>query len=84
MYVNMHIGLAIWRFGDVELQKYNWLRQVVFQAAVASAMESALESAVFVSWADVHLFLCVSGLSADDLQCHFGKEGIRPCGFDEA
>jgi hypothetical protein len=60
----------------------------VFGAEVASALESALESAldsaVCVGWAEVHLFLCVSSASADSLRCHFGKEGIRASGFDEA
>jgi len=56
----------------------------VFWAEVASALESALESAVCVGWAEVHLFLCVSSEYADFLQCHLGKEGIRVCGIDEA
>jgi hypothetical protein len=58
---------------------------VVFWAEVASALASALElaldSAVCVGWAEVHLFLCVSSTSADSLQCHFGKEGIRLSGL---
>jgi hypothetical protein len=33
---------------------------------------------------EVRLFLCVSIMSADSLLCHFGKEGIRLIGFDEA
>jgi hypothetical protein len=32
----------------------------------------------------VHLFLCVSSVSADSLRCHFGKEGSRAFGYDEA
>jgi hypothetical protein len=61
---------------------------VVFLAEVALALELALElaldSAVCVGWAEVHLFLCVSSMSADTLRCHFGKEGIQASGFDEA
>jgi len=60
----------------------------VFRAEVASALESvlesALDSAVCVGWAEVHLFLCVSSVSADSLRCHFDKEGSRASGFDEA
>jgi hypothetical protein len=59
----------------------------VFQGEVAlaleSAVESALDSAVCVGWADVHLFLCVSSGSEDCLGCHCGKEGIRASGFNE-
>jgi hypothetical protein len=33
---------------------------------------------------EVHLYLCVSRVSADSLRCHFGKEGCRMIGFDEA
>jgi hypothetical protein len=62
--------------------------RVVFRAEVASALESALElalnSAVCIGWAEVHLFLFVSGTSVDTLLCHFGKEGIRASGIDEA
>jgi len=47
-------------------------------------MQSALDSAGCVGWAEVHLFLCVSSASADSLLCHFGKEGIRASGFEEA
>jgi hypothetical protein len=60
----------------------------VFRAEVALALESAPESAqdsaVCVSQAEVHLFLCVSSASADSLRCHVGKEGIQAFGFDEA
>jgi len=60
----------------------------MFRAEVVSALEaapeSALESAVCVGWAEVHLFLYVSSVSADFLRCHVGKEGIWVCGYDEA
>ena len=47
-------------------------------------VESALESALCVGQVEVHLFLCVARVSADSLRCHFGKEGSRTFGFDEA
>jgi len=47
-------------------------------------VESAQESALCVGQVEVHLVICVSSLSADCLQCHFGKEGSRTVGFDEA
>jgi hypothetical protein len=60
----------------------------VFGAEVASSLESALQSAldcaVSVGSAEVHLCLCVFSVSADSLRSHFGKEGIRACGFDKA
>ena len=49
-----------------------------------SALESALEMAICVGWAEVHLFLSVSSVSADSIQCDCGKEGIQLCGVDEA
>jgi hypothetical protein len=54
------------------------------ESALVAALESAQDSAVWVGWAEVHLFLCVSSVSADHLQCYFGKEGIWESGFDEA
>jgi len=47
-------------------------------------VESALGSAHCVSRVEVHLFLCISSESADSMRCHFGKEGSRTFGFDEA
>jgi len=47
-------------------------------------VELALESALCVGRVEVHLFPCVSSMSADSLGCHFGNEGSRPFGFDEA
>jgi hypothetical protein len=65
-----------------------WLSRVVFGAVVElprrSALEPALESAVHVSWVEVHFMLCVFSVSADVLQCMSGKEGIQAGGFDEA
>ena len=52
--------------------------ELAFWAEVASA----LESAVSISRVEMHQFLCVSSMSADSLQCHFGKKSIRPAGFD--
>ena len=61
---------------------------VVFRAEVVSALESAMlsamESAVCIGWAEVHLYLCVSSASVDSLGCHVGKKGIRVSGFDKA
>jgi len=78
-YVSAHIRPANCRFGNVELQNYYRLGQVASWAEVAVA----LGSAVCVGQVEVHLFLRVSCVSADTWQCHFGKEGIRPCGFDK-
>jgi len=49
---------------------------VVFRALVASALESALS----VGWAEIHLFLCISSESADSLQYHFAIER-HPAGW---
>jgi hypothetical protein len=57
---------------------------VVFRAEVVSTLESALESAVRVGWAEVHLVLCVSIRSAEDMRCHIGKQDTWACGLDEA
>jgi len=34
--------------------------------------KSGLESALSVGRVEVHLYLCVSSVSADSLRCHFG------------
>jgi hypothetical protein len=60
------------------------LWRVVFLEEVVSALELAMKSTVCVAWAEVHLFLCISSMSADVLRCHLGKQGTRVCGFDEA
>ena len=54
------------------------------RVACRAEVESALESAHCVGQGEVHLFLCVSSVSADSLRCHFGKEGSRAFGYDEA
>jgi len=54
------------------------------QVVCPSDVESALESALCVGRGEVHLFLCVSSVSAHWLRCHFVKEGSRMCGYDEA
>jgi hypothetical protein len=51
--------------------------RVVCRAEVALV----LESAVSVGWVEVHLCLTVASMYVDTLQCHFGTEGIRTCGF---
>jgi len=88
MFVNTHVGPAYRCVRDVQHQICYRLRQGVFRAdaasAVESALESALESAVSVGWAEVHLFDCICRVSADGLWCHYGKEDILVCGFDEA
>ena len=47
-------------------------------------MALALESAVCFGRVEVHLFLCVSSRSAENLRRHLGKDGIWPGGFGEA
>jgi len=56
------------------------------RGGVSSGFSSEVGSgdAVCVGWAEVHLFLCLSSVSADCLRWHLGKEGIQACGFDEA
>jgi len=80
LYANTYIRPAYWRFQKVELCKCYRLGRVACRAEV----ESALVSALCIGRVEVHLFLCVSIVSADTLQCHFGKEGSRIFGFDEA
>jgi hypothetical protein len=64
----------------VELQKCYQLARVACRVKV----ESALEAALCVGRVEVHLFLCISSVSADALQCHFGKEGSETFGYDKA
>jgi len=80
MYVNMHIWLANWWFGNIVLRNWDQLGHVVCPANVASA----LELAVCVGLVEVHFLLCVSSVSVDCLGCHFGKHGIQTWGFDES
>jgi hypothetical protein len=84
----MYIQLANKQFEKYELWKCYRLRWVVFWPAVASPLELALELAVelpvCVGWVEVHLFLCISSISPDALQCHFGDESNRLYGVDEA
>jgi len=80
LYANTYIRPANWWFQQVALRKCYRLGRVVCLAEV----ESALESALCVGRVEVHLFLCMSSVSADSLRCHFGKEGSRTFGFDEA
>ena len=78
--MNVNIRPANWRCQTVELRRCYRLGRVVCRAEV----ESALESALCVGQGEVHLFFCVSSMSADSLRCHFGKEGSRAFGYDEA
>jgi hypothetical protein len=70
-YANMYIQLANCLFRDDDHRKCYRLRQVVFCAEVALALELALELAldlpVCVGWAEVHLFLCVSSALPNSL-----------------
>jgi len=71
-YVNTHIRPAYcWYWGGEQWKCYLLMR-LDFWAAVASALqvalESALESAVCLGWAKVHLFLCVPSVCADSLR----------------
>jgi len=52
--------------------------------ACRAEVESAMESVLCEGRAVVQLFLSVSRVSADSLPYHFGKEGSRTFGFDEA
>jgi len=80
LYVTTYIRLANWGFGNFKLRKCYQLGRVACLAEVVSAPESA----VCIGRVKVHLFLCICSMSADSLWCHFGKEGSRTCGFDEA
>jgi len=80
LYANTYIRPANWWLQQVDLRKSCRLGR----AACLAEVESALESALCVGRVEVHLFLCVSRVSAHSLQCHFGKEGSRTFGFDEA
>jgi hypothetical protein len=62
----------------VELRKCYQLVRVACCAGVVSALDSAL----FIGRGEVHLFLCLSTVSADSLWCHFGKEGSWTFGYD--
>jgi len=77
LYSNMYIPGANWQFEKVEFQKCYRLGLVACRAVV----ELALESALCVRRVQVHLFHCISSMSADYLWCPFGKEGSRPLGF---
>ena len=50
--------------------------------AVRPEVSSAWKSAVCVGRVELHLFVCVSSMSANSLRCHFGQEGIRPDDVD--
>jgi hypothetical protein len=52
------------------------------EVMIWAEMVSAQYSAVCIGQFEMHLIHCVSSVAADRLQCHFGKEGIRPSGFD--
>jgi len=80
LYSNTYIRQANWRFEKVEPRKCYRLGWV----ACGAVVESALESALCVGRVEVHLFYCVSSVSADSLRCHFGQEGSRTFGFDKA
>jgi len=80
MYVNIHNWPANWHFGPGEHRNHYQLWWVAFRDEVASP----LKSAVCVYQVEVCLFLRVSIVTADTLPCHFGNEGIRQLGFDEA
>jgi len=80
LYANTYIRPANWWFQQVELKKCYRLARVACLAEVELAMESAL----CVGRVEMHLFLCVSTVSAESLWCHFGKEGSQTFGFDEA
>jgi len=80
LYANMYIRPPNWWFQQVKLWKCYWLGRVACLAEV----EWTLESALCVGRVEVHLFLCVSSVSAESVRCHFGKEGSWTFGFDES
>jgi len=84
--VNTYIQLVNGWCGSVELRQCDKVAQVAFHVDVKFRAEetSALESAVCVGRMEMHMFLSIPSVSPDSLRCHFGKEGIRPSGFDEA
>jgi len=47
------------------------------------AWRREVASVVCVEQVSVHLFHCFFSMPADSFTCHFGKEGIQKCGFDE-
>jgi hypothetical protein len=59
------------------LERVRWV-------ACSADVESAVESALWDWWVEVHLFRCISTVSADSLWCHFGQEGSLSFGFDDA
>ena len=80
LYAITYIWPANWRFQKVKLRKC----QPLWWVACRAEVESALEAALCGGWVEVHLLICVCSVSADSLQCNFGKEGSRTFGFDEA
>ena len=74
-----YVNTANCQFGNVEL----WHCYQVAWVAIREQVASALESAVYVGLAEVHLFPWVSSVSADSWRCHIGKKDIHPGGFDE-
>jgi len=68
------------------------MAQLVFSAEMAFAQESVLgppietpvDSAVCVGWAEVSQYLSISCVSPDFLRYHVGGEYIRPIDCDEA
>jgi len=48
------------------------------------AFGAEVTSAVCITQVKVHLFVCLPSKSAHPLQGYLGREGIRPCGSDEA
>jgi hypothetical protein len=80
MYLNIHIWAALCQFVNIMLQNWYQWERVVFEGEPVSA----LVAAVYLADMEVHMFVCVSSMSADSLSCHFGKEGIQPCGIDKA
>jgi len=80
LYANMYIRQANCWFQQVELRKCYRLGRV----ACLAELESALESALCVRRVEVLLFLSLSSVSADSLQCHLGKEGSWTFSVNEA
>jgi hypothetical protein len=79
MYVNKHIQSAKWQFGRLELRNI-YLLGLAFRPEVASA----LQFSVCFSQVELHMFLCITIVSAYSLWCHLVKAAIQLCGLDQA
>jgi len=78
--VKTYIRVVKFRLGKVE---HPHCHRVVW-VAVWEEVASGLVSTVCVSWSEVYVFLCPSGVAAVSWESHFGSEAGHSCGFDDA